>query len=74
MSKTKLNIEKLDFETAIIKLEEIVENLGSGKINLDEMVHLYEKGIALKNHCDKKLADAKMKVEILVKNNPTLNG
>ena len=66
-SSAKLNIEKLDFETAMSKLEEIVEKLGGGKVNLEEMVDLYEQGISLKQYCDKKLSDAKMKVEILVK-------
>jgi exodeoxyribonuclease VII small subunit len=70
-SKTNIeklaNIEKLDFETALAKLEEIVETLGSGKANLEEMVDLYQEGIALKDHCSKKLSDAKMKVEVLMK-------
>lgn len=60
------NIEKLDFETALKQLEEIVEKLGSGKVNLEEMTQLYEQGIALKEHCNKRLLDAKMKVENLV--------
>jgi exodeoxyribonuclease VII small subunit len=63
----KNNIEKLDFETALSKLEEIVETLGDGKVNLEEMVDLYEQGIALKEHCSKKLTDAKMKVDVLIK-------
>ncbi len=63
---SKLNIDKLDFETALAKLEEIVEKLGSGKANLEEMVEIYEQGILLKEHCNRKLADAKMKVENLV--------
>ncbi len=67
MSKAKNNIEKLDFETALAKLEEIVEKLGSGKVNLEEMVDLYEQGISLKEHCSKKLTDAKMKVDVLIK-------
>jgi len=73
MSKSKNNIEKLDFETALSKLEEIVETLGSAKVNLEEMVDLYEQGIALKDHCSKKLSDAKMKVEILVKKESAIN-
>jgi len=63
----KNNIEKLDFETALSKLEEIVEKLGNGKVNLEEMVDLYEQGISLKEHCSKKLTDAKMKVDVLIK-------
>ena len=57
------NIEKLSFEEALKELEEIVENLGNGKANLDEMVDLYQRGVALKQYCNKKLEDAKMKVE-----------
>lgn len=62
MSKAR-NIEKLDFETALKQLEEVVEKLGSGKVNLEEMTELYEQGVALQAHCNKRLADAKMKVE-----------
>ncbi len=67
----KNNIEKLDFETSLSKLEEIVEKLGNGKVNLEEMVDLYEQGIALKEHCSKKLTDAKMKVDVLIKKEST---
>lgn len=63
MTKTKNNIEKLDFETALKQLEEIVEKLGSGKVSLEEMTHLYEQGVALQDHCNKRLVDAKMKIE-----------
>ena len=71
-SMAKNNIEKLDFETALAKLEEIVEKLGSGKVNLEEMVDLYEQGISLKEHCSKKLTDAKMKVDVLIKKESAL--
>jgi exodeoxyribonuclease VII small subunit len=66
MTKSKNNFEKLDFEIALKQLEEIVEKLGSGKTNLEEMVELYEQGTLLKDHCNKKLSDAKMKVEKLM--------
>ncbi|MFT6332037.1 MAG: exodeoxyribonuclease VII small subunit [Lentimonas sp.] len=62
------NIEKLTFEEALKQLEEIAQKLGNGKADLDEMVGLYEKGIALKEYCNKKLADAKMKVEKITVN------
>ncbi|MFT5703204.1 MAG: exodeoxyribonuclease VII small subunit [Rickettsiales bacterium] len=71
MSKTKNNLaetnfEKLDFETSLNQLEEIVDKLGGGKTNLEEMVELYEKGTALKNQCSKMLDDAKMRVEKII--------
>ena len=65
--KSTINIEKLDFESALSKLEELVEKLGDGQVKLEEMVDLYEQGIALRDHCNKRLLDAKMKVEVLVK-------
>jgi exodeoxyribonuclease VII small subunit len=58
-------ITKLSFEEAMTRLEEIVEILSSQKINLDLMIELYEEGNALKEHCAKKLEEAKMKIEII---------
>ena len=49
-------IEKeLKFEDNLKKLEEIVEQLESGEIDLEKSVELYEKGILLKNNCEEKL-------------------
>ena len=70
MSKTEKlvkNIEKLDFETALSKLEEIVETLSSQKINLDSMIELYQEGTALQEFCAKRLEEAKMKIEVVAK-------
>jgi len=59
-------IIKLSFEEAMTRLEEIVEILSSQKINLDLMIELYEEGNALKEHCAKKLEEAKMKIETVL--------
>ena len=57
-------IEKeLKFEVNLKKLEDIVEQLESGDIDLEESVELYEKGIHLKNSCEEKLK----KIEIQIK-------
>ena len=64
----KIDLEKLDFESALLRLEAIVEKLGNQKIPLEEMVELYNEGNLLREFCQKKLADAKMKVEIILKN------
>ncbi len=61
-------IAKMSFEESMTRLEEIVEILSSQKVNLDLMVDLYEEGKALKDHCSKRLEDAKMKIEIIEKN------
>lgn len=59
-------ISKMSFEEAMERLEEIVEILSSQKINLDSMIELYEEGNALKEHCAKRLEEAKMKIETVL--------
>ena len=55
--------KKLTFEENLKKLENIVESLESGEIDLEKSVELYEKGMMLKNNCEEKLK----KVEIQIK-------
>jgi exodeoxyribonuclease VII small subunit len=57
------DIKRLNFEDAMKELEKIVKDLESGQVKLDEAVKAYERGAALRKHCEAKLADAKMKVE-----------
>jgi exodeoxyribonuclease VII small subunit len=57
------DIQKLGFEDAMRELERIVKDLESGQVKLDEAVKAYERGAALRRHCEAKLADARMKVE-----------
>lgn len=56
-------LDKLSFENALGELEEIVRALESGKAPLEESISAYERGIALKNHCEKKLSEARLKIE-----------
>ncbi len=67
MSSKKPNLTKMSFEEALARLEEIVEILSSQKVNLDSMIELYEEGSELRQHCAKKLDEAKMKIEIVSK-------
>lgn len=70
MSKSKTletKIAKMPFESAMARLEEVVEILSSEKINLDQMIDLYEEGDLLKKHCAARLSEAKMRVEMIVK-------
>ncbi len=53
----------LSFEDALKELETIVQQLERGQVKLDEAIAIYERGVALKRHCEKKLAEAKAKVE-----------
>lgn len=43
--------KKLTFEESMQQLEAIVESLSDGKLTLDEMTKLYEKGVALSKRC-----------------------
>lgn len=56
-------VENLSFENALDELEKIVRSLESGSAPLEESISTYERGVALKKHCEKKLADAQMKIE-----------
>ncbi len=70
MSKSKTletKISKMPFEAAMVRLEEVVEILSSEKINLDQMIDLYEEGDLLKKHCAARLGEAKMRVEMIAK-------
>jgi len=63
MAKTPDDISALGFEEAMKELERIVRDLESGQVRLDDAVKAYERGAALKLHCEAKLADARAKVE-----------
>ena len=59
----ELNLEKLSFEDALAQLENIVRELESGKIKLDDAVAVYEKATTLKKFCEDKLKAAQLKIE-----------
>ena len=55
-------VDKMSFEDAMKELESVVGQLESGDVPLDQSIALYERGAALKDHCQKKLAEAEEKV------------
>jgi len=56
-----------DFESALLRLEEIVKKLDSGDLPLASLLEAYEEGITLSRFCHAKLEEAERKVEILSK-------
>ena len=56
-------VETLSFEDALGELEGIVKTLETGQTKLEDSIGQYERGIALKNHCEKKLREAQAKIE-----------
>ena len=61
------DITALSFEQAMAELETIVRRLEAGDNALEASLSDYARGTALRAHCAKTLADAKMKVETLMK-------
>ena len=66
-------LEKMTFEDAMKELENLVDSLDKGDVSLDEAIAAYDRGSQLKDHCQKKLNEAKMKVEtIQLSDNPEI--
>ncbi len=63
MAEENESLENLSFEDALARLENIVRELESGRIKLDDAVSAYEKAVALKKLCSDKLAAAALKIE-----------
>jgi len=70
MSQTKPNanddIPAMSFEDALAALEAIVRSLESGQQKLEDAITAYERGAALKKHCEAKLAAADARVQAIV--------
>lgn len=64
-------MEEMKFEDALKMLEDIVEKLESGSLELEESIQLFEQGVKLSLYCQQQLKQAEGRVQRLVKN---LNG
>jgi exodeoxyribonuclease VII small subunit len=62
----KNDITALSFEDALASLEAIVRGLESGQQKLEDAITAYERGAALKKHCEAKLAEAEARVQAIV--------
>lgn len=63
MADTAPPVTTLTFEQALRELEGIVQRLEQGQVPLEESISIYERGDALRNHCDMLLKAAEAKVE-----------
>ena len=57
------DISDMTFEAALAELETIVGNLERGDVDLDKSIRIYERGEALKAHCEALLKRAEQKIE-----------
>lgn len=66
MAEKAKPVEKMSFEEALAELETIVRQLEQGDVELDQSIAIYERGAALKKHCEARLKAAELKVEQIV--------
>ena len=60
------DVSALSFEDALAELEQIVRGLESGQQKLEDAITAYERGAALRRHCEAKLAEAEARVAAIV--------
>ena len=60
------DFSQLRFEQALIALEEVVQQLESGSVPLDQSITLYERGEKLRKLCQARLDDAQARIEKIV--------
>ena len=58
-------IEEMNFEGAMAELERVVTRLETGDVALEDAIKLYERGAALRAHCEARLKAAEAKVEAI---------
>jgi len=56
-----------NFESALEELEQVVEQLESGELSLEDSLSAFEKGVGLVRFCNQKLNEVEQKIEMLVK-------
>ena len=64
---TKHDSQPVKFEAAIEELEQVVEQLESGDLALEDALATFEKGVGLVRYCNQKLSEVEKKVELLIR-------
>lgn len=65
-AKPAQEVAALSFEDALAELEQIVRGLEGGQQKLEDAIAAYERGAALRRHCEAKLAEAEARVAAIV--------
>ena len=73
MLKMNKKNEKLKFEDSLLRLEEIAELLENENTPLEESISLFEEGINLRDLCEEKLKNAKLKIEKIIKSKNSIS-
>lgn len=61
------HLQEFRFEEAIADLQQVVEQLESGDLSLEDSLAAFEKGVGLVRYCNQKLSEVEQKVELLIK-------
>ena len=56
-------VAEMSFEEALKELEQVVGQLESGTVDLENSIKFYERGAELKKHCEAKLGQAQARIE-----------
>ncbi len=67
--KAKAEVAELPFEKALERLEQIVAEMESGKLSLEDCMARYEEGTRLRTQCSRSLKSFEKRIEILMKEN-----
>jgi exodeoxyribonuclease VII small subunit len=59
-------VSGMSFEDALAELEQIVRGLEGGQLKLEDAISCYERGAALRRHCEAKLMEAEARVAAIV--------
>ena len=60
---------EINFEQSLQELEALVEKMEAGNLSLEESLKYFERGVALTRNCQKALANAEQKIQILLEKN-----
>jgi len=61
--------KKMNFESNMSELENIVEQMSQNKLSLEQSIELFEKGMSLSRSCSKELNQARQKIQKIINSN-----
>ncbi len=61
----KKNTKLINFESDVKKLQDILDDIESDKLSLEESIEKYKEGVELSKKCQKALEDAKQIIKVL---------
>ncbi len=61
--------DEFEFESALTELEQLVNHMESGELNLEDSLKAFEQGVNLTRQCQQALAAAEQRVQLLIEKN-----